>query len=93
METSTEVAGYIVLFFCLIQEERTRVFLTWPIADCRLLLCNSTTFVSIGRAIGPTVARQTVCTAWRTDTRRRGRASAVGYGAFFLFVRGAISSF
>jgi len=31
------------------------------------------------------VARQTVCTAWRTDTRRRGRASAVGYGAFLSF--------
>jgi len=97
MGTSTEVAGYFVHFVVFFR--RARVYLTSSPPSAPLLraslACDSITFGYIGPGTGPIAGRQTVSTAWRTNTRRRGRASVVGYAVrstplhsifFFRFV-------
>jgi hypothetical protein len=76
MVTSTEAVGYIPVPF-LSASERAGCP-DFRIAQ-RCGFCYSTTFASTGRGIGPIATRPTASTAPRTDTRRRGRANAIGY--------------
>ena len=103
MGTSTEVAGYICSKFFF---RRARIYLTspphWAPSLARVnsfVRANSITFGYTGPGIEPIAGRQTVSTAWRTNTRRPERADVVGYAvpslppSFLFSFRGAILSF
>lgn len=88
METNTEAVGYLpVPFFVTPQKNCFPDFASPPISCLPFFFpflffyYNSTTFGCTGQGIGPIAVHRTVSIASRIDTRRRGRAGAIGYVA------------
>ena len=80
-ETNTGVVGYLPVPFTLPSEKKKKSRFTDRASPAFLFLYiyNSTTFDFTGRGIGPIVVYRIVSIASHIDTRRRGRAGAIGY--------------
>lgn len=85
-EINTEVAGYLPVPFLLLRKEL--FFLTSHHHQISCLfffyMYNSTTLCCTRQGTGPIAVHRTVSIVSRIDTRRRGRAGAIGYDPPFL---------